>query len=256
MISLPAPPGRRTSAPSAVGASPCTSCASGFALIIALLLLSIVSVLALGLSLVVSMDPMAAANQREGMAAAYIARAGMELAAHELAAAAAWDPLLSGAVTSTHVDGAPGGARTLPSGERIDLAQLTSQLTCGRAAGCSDAQMNASSAARPWGANNPRWQPFIYGTADRLGLGSGTAHYVVAWVGDDGAERDGKPEEDGTAQEGGGSVRVVVQAFGPMRGRQTIQAHVSRRCETVDGVRTCAPGIRVHNWQLAGGSVP
>lgn len=225
----------------------------GIALIIALLVLSVLSALGLGLSLVVSIDPLAAANQRESASALYVARAGMELAARELATAASWDGWLSGASTSTQVDGPASGSRTLPTGESIDIEGLTNQLICGRAAACTDAQMTAVTRDRPWGANNPRWRPFLYGSTSSLGLGPASEqHYVIAWIGDDGAERDGRPEADGNDEAGGGVVRVVVQAFGPFRSRQTIEAHISRRCEVVDDVRACEPGIRVQGWKVAG----
>lgn len=231
--------------------------ADGIALLVALLMLSIISVLALGLSLVVSMDPVAAANQREALSTAYVARAGLELAAQELGAAGSWDPWLSGASTSAMVDGAPSGTRMLPAGESIDIAKLTSQLTCGRDPPCTDTQMDATTRARPWGVNNSRWQPFLYGPTTSLGLGLvSDRHYLIVWVGDDGAERDGRPGEDGPEGEGGGVVDVVVQAFGPLRSRQTLEARVSRRCAVVEGVRTCAPGVRVHSWHAEGSAVP
>lgn len=225
----------------------------GIALIVALLMLSVLSALGLGLSLVVSMDPLAAANQRESTSAHYVARAGMELAARELAAAVSWDAWLSAASTSTLVDGPASGSRSLPTGESIDIDLLTNQLVCGRNTTCTDAQAAAVTRERPWGANNPRWQPFLYGSTVSLGLGpTSEQHYLIAWVGDDGAERDGRPGVDGTDAAGGGAVRVVVQAFGPSRSRQTVEAHISRRCELVDGARVCEPGIRVQKWKMTG----
>ncbi len=220
----------------------------------ALLVLSILSAIGLGLSLVVSVDPMAAANQREAASALYVARAGLELAAREIATAASWDAWLSGAGTSTLVDGLASGPRSVPGGESIDIERLTNQLTCGRDAACSDAQAAANTRDRPWGPNNPRWRPFIYGSATSLGLGAASdRHYLIAWIGDDGAERDGRPEADGPDVAGGGVVRVVVQAFGPLRSRQSLEAQLSRHCEIVEAVRVCEPGIRVQGWRLRGG---
>jgi Tfp pilus assembly protein PilX len=225
----------------------------GIALIIALLVLSVLSALGLGLSLVVSMDPLAAANQRESVSAHYVARAGLELAARELATAASWDAWLSGLSTSTLVDGPVSGSRSLSTGESIDIERLTNQLVCGRDATCTDAQATAVTRDRPWGADNPRWRPFLYGSTVSLGLGqTSEQHYVIAWVGDDGAERDGRPDADGIVEAGGGIVRVVVQAFGPFRSRQSVEAHISRRCELIDGTRVCEPGIRVQGWKVPG----
>jgi hypothetical protein len=217
---------------------------SGVALITALLLMSILSAIALSLSLVSAVDPMAAANQREAMATLYVARAGLELAAHELGAVSSWDGWLSGAATSALVDGAASGVRTTPSGESIDIGRLTNQLLCGGAAPCRDPA--AITRDRPWGINNARWRPFIYGSSSHLGLSAASAHhYLIVWLGDDGGERDGRPGWDGVDGEGGGVVRVVAQAFGPFRSRQSLEARLSRRCEILDEVRVCGPGMRM-----------
>lgn len=218
---------------------------SGIALIVALMMLSILSALGLGLSLVVSSDPRAAANQREATSSVYIARAGLELAVRELTATSGWDPWLSGAGTSGLVDGPASGTRTVPSGDAIDIGRLTNQLTCGRDTACTDAQADAITRARPWGANNPRWRPFIYGSTAALGLSQiSDLHYLIAWIGDDGAETDGDPGRDGSDEAGGGIVRVVVHAFGPFHSRQSVEARISRRCEEINGTRSCDPGLR------------
>jgi hypothetical protein len=218
----------------------------GLALIVSLMMLSILSALGLGLSLIVSSDPRAAANQREGAAAEYVARAGLELAVRELTTTPAWDAWLSGAATSSLVDGAASGTRTLPSGDTIDIGRLTNQLTCGRDAACTDAQADAVTRDRPWGANNPRWRPFIYGSTSALGLTTlSDRHYLLVFVGDDGAERDGRPDMDGPDEAGGGIVRLSSHAFGPFHSRQSLEARVSRRCEALEGVRSCEAGLRV-----------
>jgi len=225
----------------------------GIALIVALLLLSILSAMGLGLALVASVDPMAGANQREAVSTLYVARAGLELAARELTNAASWDAWLSGATTSALVDGPASGVRTTPSGQVIDIERLTNQLLCARDAACSDAQVTASSRDRPWGVNNPRWRPFVYGAATHLGLGAASEqHYLVVWIGDDGTETDGRPDVDGSDGAGGGVVRVVAQAFGPFRSRQSVEARLSRRCEVVEATPVCEPGIRIQGWRVRG----
>ncbi len=224
------------------------------ALIVSLLTLSILSAMGMALALVVSVDPMAAANQREATSTLYMARAGLELAAREIAVSSSWDAWLSGAATSTLVDGPPSGARSLSSGESIDLERLTNQLICGRDAACAETQTTANTRDRPWGENNPRWRPFLYGSAPSLGLGAASEqHYLIVWIGDDGAERDARPDVDGPDAAGGGIVRVVVQAFGPFRSRQLVEAHLSRKCEVVGVARVCEPGIRLSAWQVRGG---
>lgn len=237
---------------------PCRTCQTrarerGLALLVALLMLSVLSALGLGLSLVLSVDPLAAANQREGNSTLYIARAALELAAGELAATDAWDPWLAGTVTSSLTDGLPSGTRTLPMGDAIDIGRLTSRLTCGSDAPCSDVQAAAITRDRPWGANNARWQPFVYGPSSRLGLGIGPEHhYVIVWIGDDGEEMDGSPDIDALDGAGSGTVRLVAEAFGGFHSRQSVEAHVSRRCEVTDEGRSCGRGVRVWGWRTRG----
>lgn len=223
---------------------------AGMALIVALLMVSVLSVLGLGLGLVVSTDPLAAANQREASATHYVARGGLELAIQELAVASSWDSWLNGAATSSLVDGASSGTRTLPLGEALDIDRLTNLWTCGDAEACTDDQIATASRDRPWGANNPRWRPILHGPAPAIGLGDATdLYYVIVWIGDDEGEVDGRPEVDGALGEGGGVVRLLAQAFGPFHSRQAVEAVVSRRCDLVDGTWTCVPGIRVEAWR-------
>lgn len=222
----------------------------GVALVVALLVLSILGVLGLGLSLVVSADPLAAANQREATAARYIARAGLAVAMNQLASASSWDAWLSGASTSAIVDGPPSGNRHLASGDTVDIGLLTSRLTCGEEAACSEAQAAAVTTDRPWGANNPHWRPFVYGTTQALGLGDASdRHYIVVWIADDPSETDGRPDADGALGAGGGVAWLRAEAFGPFHSRRAVQALVSRRCEIVDDVAVCGPGLRTMAWR-------
>lgn len=224
------------------------------ALITALLMTSMLGVLAGGLSLVLSAAPAAAANQRAAVATAYVARAGMEVALQELAAAPAWDPMLSGAATSPLVDGPSSGSRRLPDGGSIDIGVLTNVLTCGAPTACSDASAAAVTRDRPWGANNPRWRPFLYGPSAAIGLDDLPQYYLVAWVGDDGSEVDGRPETDAVDGAGAGVVRIVVQAFGPRHSHAAIEAVAGRRCDRIGEETVCVPGMRVHAWRARTGA--
>ena len=90
----------------------------------------------------------------------------------------------------------------------------------------------AVSAQRPWGADNPRWQPFAWGRLSTLTPRAGGANdmYLVAWVGDDPAEIDGDPQRDGVpaANAGRGIVMVIAHAYGAGGLRRAIEATITR----------------------------
>ncbi|MCA1586114.1 MAG: hypothetical protein LC791_15545 [Acidobacteria bacterium] len=221
----------------------------GAALIVAVVVIALLSGLGLALLLTLGLEPRASANQRDGAAALYAADAALELAVLDLDRSGDWNAVLAGTIRSTRTDGDPSGARQLPHGETIDLSTLTGHLTCGRPGGCSDGQRAQSSVDRPWGANNPRWAPFLYGHPAALGLSHLTADYIVVWVGDDGAEEDGDPTVDGGAASGAGRriLRLRASAWGPNRARRSVEAAIVRRCEPDPA--TCEIGSRVHSWR-------
>ena len=157
----------------------------GIALIITLLAISLFSALALGLVLASSANRLAANNHRDGVALLNSAEAALSLASRDLATIDDWTTVIDGSVRGTFVDGLP-GMRTRPGGVAIDIPVLTNELTCARPTACSDARVQTSSSERPWGVNNPRWQPFIYGPLDSAGGHDMFATaYVIVWIGDD-----------------------------------------------------------------------
>lgn len=227
----------------------------GVALLIALVAMSVLSALGVALLLTASVDRMAGTNYEDALTLANCAESALELAVRDLNRIPDWNAVLDGTVQSTLIDGPPGGIRSPLPGLSIDLAALTNDLTCGSRSSCSDAAIGAATAERPWGANNPRWAPFLYAT-----LRSGTprredAAYVVVWIGDDGSETDGDPAIDGGGPAGEGRyiVRARAEAFGPGGSRHGIEAELARSC-TADA--TCLPGIRVQSWRAVSGMVP
>ena len=73
------------------------------------------------------------------------------------------------------------------------------------------------------------WRLFIWAPAGGL-LESDEHAYVAVWVGDDPAERDGDPFQDGeTADAGGGVILVTAQAFGAQGARRAVEVVVERR---------------------------
>ena len=81
----------------------------------------------------------------------------------EIASMPDWTPLVDGVQSATLVDGPSTGTRTLADGSTIDLQQVVNMADCQKAAACTVAELDAVSSRRPWGATNPRWQPYAYG---------------------------------------------------------------------------------------------
>jgi hypothetical protein len=234
------------------------SSSRGIALVTVLLVSSLVFTMALGLSLVVSVNQLVVRNHAESAALAAAARAGVELAAHELADAD-WNAVLTGLVQAIGSDGAPTGPRVIAAARTLDLSVQTNLLNCASAAGCSDGAMQGVTADRPWGANNPRWRLFLYGPLGSLApLHSPPAIYLLVWVGDDGREADGAPEADGGSptEEGRGVLRVHAAAFGRDGGRRAVEAELVRLCRPPEAGPPCLPGIRVQSWRDLRVSLP
>jgi hypothetical protein len=201
------------------------------------------------------MDRLAAGNTAGSVAMFYAADAGVEMAARDLALAADWNDVLSGAERSPFVDGVPSGVRGLPGGGAVDLTSMTNLLNCGKSTNCTTAQMNANSKERPWGTNNPRWRLFAYGPLQQVAqLARPAPCYLAVWIGDDGREQDGDPLVDETADEqpGHGIVRVHAEAFGFAGARRAIEAELARVCQGP----SCLPGIRVQSWQELRQGIP
>jgi hypothetical protein len=234
--------------------------ARGIALVITLIALAVFSALGLGLVLSTSAERLTGGNHRDAVHALNAADAALELAARELALIADWNVVLSGVQQSRLTDGAPGGLRTV-AGQSLDLTTLTNQITCDRSTLCSDALVRVSTTERPWGANNPRWQPFVFGILSSftaLPPGVGDA-YVIVWVGDDAREADGDPLVDGggTAGQGRHVVRARAEAFASRGTRRVVEADLVRPCQLDEaGVRTCAAGIRVQSWRVRTDAIP
>ncbi len=232
----------------------------GIALIVVLLVSSLVFVLALGLSLVTSVDQLSTRNYRESTSLLYAAEGAVELAARALSQVDSWDAVLSGVVQAEGVDGPPSGTRSPGGGiDEIDLTAQTSLLNCGRAEGCSDGDLRAVTADRPFGPDNPHWRLFWYGPhASLASWRYPAAAYIVVWVGDDSREVDGDPGRDGggPAGEGGGVVRIRADAFGRDGGRRSVEAELARVCPREAGVPMCLPGIRVQSWRDLRHAIP
>ena len=197
-------------------------------------LMAMLFLMALGLALVLntSTEALVAANFRSSQAAFYAAEAGIERVLPDLRHLADWSQALLGLAQSSFADGPPEGARPIPGGGEVDLGRARNLLNCGQAAGCTEAEMDASRGDRPWGPNNPRWALYGYGPLEAL-LPPGAARspfYVIVLVADDPAENDNDPTRDGVApgNPGAGVVRLRAEAFGPGGTRRALEVRVAR----------------------------
>ncbi len=206
----------------------------GVALVAASMAMMLLLALGASLIIVTSSETAIAGNYRIGGEALYAADAVVQRAIAEIRTVADWNTLLDGSQSSSFADGAASGTRRLADGSTIDLGEIVNRANCGRAAACSSADMVATTQARPWGPNNPRWRPYAYGMLDAVsGDPQGSPYYVMALVADDGAENDGDPQRDGVTTGGlpnmGKDVILVRgQAFGPRGAHHALEAVVSR----------------------------
>jgi hypothetical protein len=203
----------------------------GMALVIVLLCAMLFLALGGALVTVVSSEATISATFRESAVALSAADAAIVRVLPDLAAAPDLNAILSGAMASTFVDGPPSAPRRLPDGTSLDLAATTNVERCGQIA-CTDAQINAVTVERPWGANNARWQ--TYGSdwlRDLAPQAADVPHaYVVVWIGDDPLETDGDPlMDDGDVNAPGHDVVLLrAAAYASYSARRRIEVVVRR----------------------------
>lgn len=195
---------------------------SGTALIAALVLLAMMSVVGLGLALTTGIEPALASAHESSLASVYCADAGLAIASRELRDIADWSLVLSGQVMSTVLHATTSDRLALPDGTHIDVTGLTNAANCGHVAACTTGELDAFSTDRPWGSNNPRWQLFGHVRLDQL-VGPDVELRpceVVVWVADDPAELDGDPLHDsqvdvsGSFPPGAGIIVIRAEGFG------------------------------------------
>ena len=215
-------------------------------------LMAMLMMLALGAALVLttSLETTIAANFRNAQEGLYAADAAVELAMHHLAATPDWNPILEGVGQSAFVDGSPAGVRMLADGSLLDLGRALNMLNCRKVTACGSSELTASTAQRPWGANNPVWRLFTYGPLSSLlrAHAVDSLYYVIVLAADDPAENDGNPLRDGAdATNAGRSVLALrAEAFGPRGAHQVIELTVGR-----PGFDVGQPGLRVLSWRHA-----
>ncbi len=208
----------------------------GAALITVLAILMLVSVVGLGLALTTSLEPAITSAHEASLGSAYAAEAGLAIAVHELGGIADWNLVVSGQVRSAILQSATDARLVLPDGTQADVRRLTNVANCGQADGCTTAELDAFTADRPWGPNNPRWQVFGHARLDQLVPGDlrPPPYEMIVWVGDDPAELDGNPlrdsppAPDGTRRPGTGLLVVRAESFGTRGAHRVVTVTVSR----------------------------
>ena len=217
------------------------------AIIVALMATLLMSALGSALVLTTSSEALIAANFRNAQEGVYAADAALERAMDDLASIPEWNLVLDGSIRSAFVDGLPGGVRRLADGSVLDLGRTVNMMNCRKATPCSASSLTATTAERPWGANNPVWRLFVYGPLSNL-LPAGaidSTSYVIVMVADDPSENDNDPLHDGhsTSNSGTGVLVLRAEGFGPRGMHQVIESTVGRP--------GAAPaGIGVLSWRL------
>lgn len=204
----------------------------GVALVIAMMAMLLLTALGAALVLTTSSETIIAGHYRDSGEAMYAADAALELALDDLLTVSDWNALLNGSAQSALVDGPPGGSRTLPDGSSLDLTQVLNLANCQKVTACSSSDMDAITADRPWGPDNPRWQLYAYGRVSDVipARAIDSSSYVIVLVGDDPSENDGNPLQDGASQTnpGSGVLAMRAEAFGPRGAHKVIELTVSR----------------------------
>jgi Tfp pilus assembly protein PilX len=208
----------------------------GSALVISLMAMLLLSALGLALVMTTTTETKIAANYTSSHEALYAADAAIERTIQDVLTVADWNAMLAGTARSAFVDGAPGGARTIPGGFTLNLTEATNIMNCEKTAGCTATDMNANTEDRPWGVNNPRWQLFAYGSVNSILPGNtlNSNLYLVVWVADDPSETDGDPAKDGNASTnpGMGVITLRAAAYGAGGINRVVDVTLSRTDST------------------------
>jgi hypothetical protein len=127
----------------------------------------------------------------------------------------------------------------LADGSPLDLVQATNLANCEKPVACSGTDLAAVTADRPWGANNPFWQPYAYGPLTRLLAGPAShdsPYYVLLLVADDpgGTHHASSDEREAAVRE---SIALRAEAFGPGGAHAVLEVIASRPRDTADNRR-------------------
>jgi len=204
----------------------------------------LLTALGMALMLTTTTETMIAANYRDGIEGMYAADAGIERTMQDLLTVPDWNNVIKtdDNVRSHLMSGftADSIAPVMADGRTLDLAKATAAVNCPQVSptpsACTDGQMDASTAERPWGANNPRWRLYAHGpVSDFLPTDTiNSPFYVAVWVADDPSENDANPSLDGSnaANPGSGVIQLRAEAFGPGGAHRVIEVTLARTDNT------------------------
>ena len=190
----------------------------GAAVVMALGALSLLAALGVTMLLTSTSEMLIAGMFRDQRAAVYAADAIAARALDELAQWPDWNAVLAGSPSPSLVDGgSPAVPRVLDDGSTIALASVVNMANCQKASACTVAELEAVSARRPWGANNPRWQLYAYGPLRNVLPAGALASpwYVVLLVGDD-------------PLRAADVIALRAEAFGPRSGHAVVEMLAAR----------------------------
>lgn len=213
----------------------------GVTLVIALMAMTMMITLGTALIVTATTESKVTRNFRMASEATYAADAVLERVVGDLVAVPDWNALLQGTARSSFTDGSPIGKRTLADGTVIDLGEAINVANCQKTSACADDDMNRVTDERPWGLNNPRWQPIAWGALNNLApTGSvNSPFYCIVMVADDPSECDNNPLVDGgeavppcgtssSLNPGAGVLSLRAEAFGPFATHKILEATVTR----------------------------
>jgi hypothetical protein len=232
------------------------SAEDGVAMIMAVMALLLMSALGAALILTSSSETVIAAHFRNGVEAGYAADAMMTRGLDMIAGLEDWAGPIAGAAQPALVDGAL-GPRILQDGSTLDLVQALNLANCHKTTACSASDLRAVTADRPWGANNPRWQPYAYGPLSGLLPASPAIEspfYVLLLVADDPAGSHQAPMAagaDGPVWEG---IAVRAEAFGPRGAHKVVEVVGGRTVGAPDGEKdynswTGRSAMKISSWR-------
>jgi len=202
----------------------------GVALLAAIIATLLIAALAGALFMTMTEETAIAGGFRSGAEALYAAEAGIERSVDVLSATADWSGVAGGAGSPAFTDGAV-GVRTLADGTQIDVAQAVNLANCARSTACSDSDVTAVTADRPWGPANPRWGLYGYAPVSTLLPGAATSPvYVIVLA----------AAAVGSTDPAAPVLALRAEAYGPRGAHRIVEAEVAQD----------AAGVRVRAWRV------
>ena len=193
----------------------------GIAVLVAMMAILIMTAFGTALILSSSSETSIAGHFVTALEGGYAADAMLARGLDDLLGIGDWNPVIAGLLQSRWVDGPPTGSRTLADGSRIDLSQVVNMANCQRSSACSPADIVEATSDRPWGANNPEWKLYAYGSLPSVLAGAAvdSRFYVLLLVGQGPAPN---------------LLAVRAEAFGPRGAHAIVEATAGRTSSAGD----------------------